>query len=209
MSKNVKKTGDAAAASAATRKVARTIEEDLSGAGNLLKVRDILFGGQLRDIERSFNTFNERLARSHGELEAEMKKRSDELESRLKHDVEELSDKLKAEAREREDEGARLAQEIAAATRKLEKHVASVEDLVRKTRRELEELLKKTSGELSETMQRSSASISQNLDHAVDELRGEKADKSVLAELLMNMAVRLNSQSVGGDLAGLLDESLG
>ena len=50
---------------------------DEGGVGNIDKVRDILFGGQMRDYERRFAKLEERLARDTAELKDEVKKRSD------------------------------------------------------------------------------------------------------------------------------------
>ncbi len=87
MAKQVKKSKSAPATEAPTVKRppanGRHINgeaENGPGVENLDKVRDILFGSQMRDNERRFGRLEERLAKEAGDLRDETRKRLDSLE---------------------------------------------------------------------------------------------------------------------------------
>src|SRR5512139_721996 len=86
---------------------------------NLDKVRDILFGGQMRAVETRMQNLEERLRREHHSLKAEFGKQLSELESSLKASTQELSEKAAAERTKRVEEIKSLTAEIKEAIRAL------------------------------------------------------------------------------------------
>ena len=60
----------------ATEEPTRAEAADASSGANLDKVRDILFGGPLRDVDRRFTRLEERLAKDTSDLRAEMRRRA-------------------------------------------------------------------------------------------------------------------------------------
>ncbi len=54
---------------------AKGLPADDAGGGNIDKVRDILFGGQMRDYERRFSRLEERLVQETAELKDDVRKR--------------------------------------------------------------------------------------------------------------------------------------
>src|SRR3979409_1479285 len=71
--------------------------EELGGGGNIDKIREILFGIQMRDYEKRFARLEERLLKESGDLREEAKKRFDSLELYIKHEMEALTERLTAE----------------------------------------------------------------------------------------------------------------
>src|SRR5207247_4822645 len=70
---------------------------DLASGGNLDKVRDLLFGTQMRDMEKHFARLEERLQKDLIELKEETRGRFASLEGFLRTEIESLTDQLKAE----------------------------------------------------------------------------------------------------------------
>lgn len=68
---------------------------DQATAGNIDKVRDILFGAQMRDYEKRFARLEERLQKATSDLKDDLKKRFDSLESYVKKEGESLIDQLR------------------------------------------------------------------------------------------------------------------
>ena len=60
-------------------------------SGNLDKVRDLLFGNQVRDLDKKFNRLEERLSKECDKLREDTKKRLDSLEIYIKQEVESLA----------------------------------------------------------------------------------------------------------------------
>src|SRR6185295_6529950 len=68
---------------------------DLAGGGNVDKIRDILFGTQMRDYEKRFVRLEERLLKESADLREDVKRRFDSLEIYVKKELESLTDRLK------------------------------------------------------------------------------------------------------------------
>ena len=92
--------------------VAETAEA--SGA-SVDKIRDILFGSQIKNYETRFARLEEALARESAEIKDTMRRRLDSLEAFFKKETESLATRLKAERDEREETLNEIARELKAA----------------------------------------------------------------------------------------------
>ena len=70
-------------------------------AASLEKVRDLLFGVQMRDYERKFARLEERIAKETSDLRDEVRKRLSAIEAVVQREVDSLSDRLKGEQENR------------------------------------------------------------------------------------------------------------
>ena len=70
-------------------------------SNNVDRIRDIIFGGQMRDYESKFGQFEERLAKETSELREDLKRRLASLEAYVKSELGALADQLSAEKDER------------------------------------------------------------------------------------------------------------
>jgi hypothetical protein len=86
--KNTPERADADDSGATTGKEAALPE----AAGNVDKIRDILFGSQMRDYEKKFARVEERPARETGELREEIRRRFASLEAYMKNELTALAD---------------------------------------------------------------------------------------------------------------------
>ncbi len=71
--------------------------QDTASPDNLEKVRDILFGAQMRDYELRFTHLEEGLLKESADLREETRLRFDTLENFIKQEISALSDRVKAE----------------------------------------------------------------------------------------------------------------
>src|SRR5712692_10300209 len=74
---------------------------DSGEVANVDKIRDILFGSQMRDYEKRFARMEDRLAKDAAALREDLKKRFDALESFAKQEIESVGQRLKGEKSER------------------------------------------------------------------------------------------------------------
>jgi DNA anti-recombination protein RmuC len=170
--------------------------EDI-GAGNLDKVRDILFGAQIRDADRRFAKLEERFVQETSDLKDDVRKRLAVLEQFVKHEVESLAERLKDEHDERTDADKDLSRELREAQKASEKKFGQIDDHVGKAQRELRQQLLDTHQKIGDELQRQAQDILARLARESAELRADKLDRTALAAMLTEMAVRLTS-----DLAG-------
>src|ERR1700753_975307 len=82
------------------------------GAGNVDKIRDILFGSQMRDYEARFARLEETLIKETQEIRETNRRRLDQLETYIKREFETLQTRFKTERDERLDTAAQHSREL-------------------------------------------------------------------------------------------------
>ena len=82
------------------------------GGGNLEKIRDILFGTQMRGYEARFAAIEEALAKETAEIRETSRRRFEQLESYIKKELELLQTRWKAERDERSDAAVQHSREL-------------------------------------------------------------------------------------------------
>ena len=98
------------------------------GPGNVDKIRDILFGTQMRDYEQRFARLEESLRKESAELRDSTRKRLDALEGYIKKELESLESRLKSEKDERSENHRQLAGELKSTGVSITKKIGEVED---------------------------------------------------------------------------------
>ncbi|PAX60458.1 hypothetical protein [Brunnivagina elsteri] len=167
---------------------------DLAGVNSLDKVRDILFGNQLRDVEKKFPRLEERLFKECVNSREENKKRLDSLESYIKQELESLSKQMKQEQGSHDETLQNLAEENKKITTALENKLNQFDEHVNTSQREMREQILNQSKSLHDDILQKYEEILEILRREAEELRHAKTDRSTLANLLSELAIRLNSQ---------------
>src|SRR5271168_3544065 len=101
---------------------------EIREGANVDKIRDILFGSQMRDYEKRFVRLEERLAKASDALRDDLKKRFDSLESFVQQEMEALSQRLKTEKSERVEALKELTRETRDNAKSLEKKLSQLEE---------------------------------------------------------------------------------
>lgn len=168
---------------------------DFTGSGGIDKVRDILFGNQMRDYEKRFALLQERLLQETATLRDDTRKRLDSLETYLKQEVESLTDRLKNQQAEQDKAVKELAQEHKDAVKSLEDKIATVDEETSKSDRNLRQQILDQSKSLSDEIRQKYEEMLSVLEREAKTLRTDKTDRSTLAALFAELAMRLNSDS--------------
>ena len=164
-----------------------------AGGASLDKVRDILFGGPLRDVERRFARLEERLVKETADLKADVKKRLDALEAYVRTETESLAGQIRSEQADRTDATAGLARELKETAKSLERRTTAVDEQHSKTQREIRQQLLEQHQRLSEDIRQTMDDVLAALAREAQELRADKTDRTALAALLTEMAMRLTN----------------
>ena len=162
--------------------------ESHSESGNVDKIRDILFGGQMRDYDKRFARLEEQLTKDSAELRDHTKRSVEALEYFVKKEFEALSARLDAE-REGRDGVARDLQETA---RSIEKKLQDFENQTAQAHRDIRQQILDQSKSLNEEIHRKHDEVSTTLKREVAGLNHEKTDRSALSALFTELALRLN-----------------
>ena len=167
---------------------------DDAGGGNIDKVRDILFGGQMRDYERRFSRLEERLVQETAELKEDVRRRLSALEQFVKQEASSLADRIKTENEERTDATKDLSRELRENAKTFEKKAGVLDDQLGRAQRELRQQILELHQQLTDDLQRKVQDVLNRLGQESAELRNDKTDRATLAALLTEMAMRLNNE---------------
>jgi hypothetical protein len=159
--------------------------------GTLENIREILVGSPLRDVERKLVRLEQRLRHEHTTVLEELNGRLDSLERLVKHEADALGARLQAERIAREEETHALTQQLKELAGALEKRVTQLDDQTTRAQRELHHQLLEHAKELREACGARHRTLAETLEQELQALQAEKTDRTALAALLMDAAMRL------------------
>ena len=161
---------------------------------SLDKVRDILFGNQMREVEKKIARLEERLVKECANSRDETRKRLDSLEHYIKTEVESLAEQLNNEQGKRDEAVKTLAEEHKNITISLEKKLTQFDEKTINNQREMREQILNQSKNLHDDIRQKYEEILVALEREAKELRNNKTDRATLANLFTELAIRLNQQ---------------
>ncbi|MDZ4797357.1 MAG: hypothetical protein SGI92_04300 [Bryobacteraceae bacterium] len=162
--------------------------------GNVDKIRDILFGNQMRDYEARFGRLEESLQKEARDMRDATRRRFDSLEDYLKKELESLESRLRAESEERSEAATRLSREIRELSESLNRKLRETQESGSSAERSLRRDLLQQSQDLNDEIRSRIDQLSTIVDRRAGELRNDKADRSSLAALFTEVALRLNNE---------------
>ena len=162
--------------------------------GNVDKIREIIFGGQMRDYDQRFTRLETRLMKESTELREETKRRFDVLEMYIKRELEALGERLQIEQRHREESVQSVSRTLGETAQALEAKLTEFHEGGARGQRDLRHDLLEQSKSLNEEIQRKHAEISAILDQQVAHLHDDKPSRSHLASMFVELAARLNGE---------------
>ena len=161
---------------------------------SLGKVRDILVGSQMRELDKKFSRLEERLVKECSDLRNETRKRLDTLENYIKEEADSLSFRAKNEQVKRDEAVKAINEEQRKLAESLEQKMDEIDEQASKTQRELRQQIFSQSQTLHDDIRQKYEEILALLERETYELKNEKTDRTHLAALFSELALRLNSQ---------------
>jgi hypothetical protein len=161
---------------------------------SLDKVRDILFGSQMRDVERRFARLEERLLKETTDLKDDVRRRLDTLEAYIRRENESLEGQIKSERGDRVDAHSGLSNELKETARGFERRATTIDEQHSKGQRELRQQMLEQHQRLSDDLRQKVEEILGTLARTANELRTDKADRATIAALLTEVAMRLTDE---------------
>jgi uncharacterized protein YicC (UPF0701 family) len=168
--------------------------QDPTGLGNIDKIRDILFGSNMRDYERRFIRLEEKLLKESADVREDVRRRYDALEQFIKHEIASLGDRLRAENQQRLQASDDLTRELRDSTRNLWQKLNQFEEHSSNTHSELRQQILDQMKNLSDEIRHKHDELSAAISREAGELRHDKTDRSALASLFSEFALRLNHE---------------
>ena len=158
------------------------------------KIRDIIFGHQMKDYEKRFMMLEERMQQQIEASRNETVTRLEAVEIFIKKEIDALSDRLKTEKSMRTQAARESSKEIKDMAKKISTDIGRLEDRQSKDARETRQQLLDLTKNLSQEISNKHSEISKALELAVKELNKDKVARSTLSEILLEMALRTSDE---------------
>jgi len=159
---------------------------------SLDKVRDILFGGQMRAVETRLQGLEERLRREHEAMKADFSKQVESLDAMIRSEAQILAERLGAERTKRTEELKSLAAEIKEAIRALEKRHVKLEEATNMADAGLRDQLLMQSKAAATELAKLGDRLAAELQRSHQELKSTKTDRAALSSLFSELAARVS-----------------
>jgi t-SNARE complex subunit (syntaxin) len=163
------------------------------------KIRDILFGSQIKNYEARFARLEENLVRETVELKETMRRRFDSLEGFFRSETEALAARLKAEREERTNNFHSLDRDLKAVHDELGRKIHELDAATAEAQSGLRKELMAESRKLLDEISERHDNLRSLLERRVGELRYQKADRTLLSTLLTGIATQIAEDSQAGN----------
>ncbi len=157
------------------------------------KIRDIIFGSQIKNYEARFARLEESLVRETAELKESLRKRCESIESFFKTETEALGARLRAEKEERTSLLSNLERETKETHDALGRRINDVDTSMNEGDSNLRRELMTESRKLLEELDQRYDSIRSLMDARVLELRTQKVDRALMSDLFREIAAHLDN----------------
>jgi chromosome segregation ATPase len=161
------------------------------------KIRDILFGTQIKNYEARFARLEENLVRETVELKETMRRRFESLEGFFRSETEALANRLKAEREERSSNFHSLDHDLKAAHAELGRKIHELDASTAEAQSTLRKELMAESRKLLDEISQRHDSLRALLERRVTELRNQKTDRALLAALFAEIASQIGDDGAG------------
>ncbi|MGI9103687.1 MAG: hypothetical protein ACR2IF_14705 [Terriglobales bacterium] len=174
------------------------VEAAEQAGASVEKIRDILFGPQIKNYESRFTRLEETVARESADLKETMKRRFESLEGFFRKETESLTARLKSEREERTDALRSLSHDLKSSTENLAKKIQELDNKTAEGQSGLRRELMSESRKLADEIRQRTDELTALLEKRIAELREDKASRATVAALLADMAVQLTEGLDGG-----------
>ena len=195
VSKPSKKAGSPSAREkAGKRNPAAPLTKENAEAESVDKIRDILFGNQMRDYEKRFSRLEERLLNEIKELREATGKQLESIDAFIKKEIELLNQQLKSEQEQRVDAAKALSEDLGSNIRTALRRIEKLDEKQSKDSQDLRRQHLDQAKSLSDQIRKKHQEFSRSLQNDVAELRADKVDRSALSQLFVQLAVRMSDE---------------
>lgn len=169
-------------------------QQHQQGAGNVDKIREILFGSQMRDYDSRFRQIEELIERSSNDIKETTRRRIEDLERFFQSEINSLEGRLKNEREERLAGSHAATEDLRKFGESTHLRLTELQEQVSQANRELRREILDQSKRLDDEIQAAREHLAAALERKVQELRHAKTDRSALAAMLNDLAMRLNGE---------------
>lgn len=165
---------------------------DSAEADNVDKIRDILFGNQMREVEQRFASLEKGLANDLAAMRNENALQIESLKTFIESEIEILGSRLSGEEQSRIENVDELDDKIKQNVKQVDKKIGDVVKSLDKNARDINQKILKQSQDFSSELSNQIGEARDRMDSHRQELSSVKVDKRVLSEMLNALALQVN-----------------
>ena len=167
-------------------------EVDSAEVDNVDKIRDILFGNQMREVDQRFAGLEKSLAKDLAALRNENAMQIESLKTFIESEIELLGSRLAGEEAARIENVDDLEGQLKQQVKQIDRKIAETNKALDKNSSETNQKILKQSQDFSKELGDQIGESRERMDTHRQELSAAKVDKLVLGEVLSNMALQIN-----------------
>lgn len=177
-----------------TNGTAENADLEAQAEGNVDKIRDILFGGQMREYERRFERLEAEFTRKLTQFDNELKAKVEHLDAHAKREFDKLAKKHTQEKKDRTAALTDLSSSLTNLSGRIDERLGELDDALAGEGTEIRRDLESTRIEVMDETNRMVSELSELMRVESDTLQDMKANRSELANLFTEFAMRLNRE---------------
>lgn len=159
--------------------------------GNVDKIRDILFGSQMRDYEQRLDVVEKRLVQNIERTARDMERRMERLDNYVRREVDKLTEQIRAERKDRTAEGKKGASDLNELADQVETWFAEVDEQLSQEAKDVRTSLHRQAEDLTVQIREVHNQVQASLQKETSELADVKVSREDMAALLTEVALRL------------------
>ncbi|MCG8426148.1 MAG: gp58-like family protein [Chromatiales bacterium] len=176
--------------------------EQAASENNVDKIRDILFGGQMKDYEGRFKRLEEKLTQEASRLTQDMEDRMNSLEKFMRKEIDLKAEQLQQERKDRLDGLKNLDQALQSLNATLNDRLNELDEGNRRSLSDTRQEFHDEISILQTRLREQQENLTRSLEEEATQLRNDKVSRSNLSGLLSEMSMRLSGEfNVPGDEA--------
>lgn len=157
------------------------------------RIRDIIFGNQMRDYERRFGDLFSQLEAETNRIKTEVERRLDKFEAFIRTEFEQLNTRIGKERSDRVESIEQVERSIVSNQKSAGDKLSRLDEQFSKSAAEIRKLMHDQVTELSAHTSKLHEENGSRLKSESERLRQDKVGRADLAELLTEVALRLNT----------------
>lgn len=161
---------------------------------NVDKIRDILFGGNMREYDKRFARLEDRLNADIDRLSQDIFKRFDSIDTYIKNEFEDINNRLHTEKTERKKDREDSKADVQGLQKTAENRFADIEQQTSADARTIRATMHEQANELLELVRSTRDEMASSINQEARDLRDSKVARTDLAELLSEVALRLSQE---------------
>lgn len=174
----------------------QSTHSEAASGNNLEKIKELLFGAQMREYEKRVLRLEQRIIRDYAELQSDVQQRLNTIELNLRQELQSLGLAIATEQSQREESVKALNDQTKSGLTEVGKQVNQFVEQMSQQQQELRQQILTQAETIEEEIRQNYRELLAVLDRRIQALQTDKIDRTALASLLRELALRVNNHDI-------------